>query len=260
MNTQAEVRICGIRIHNVTMAGAVDRMDELVARREPSYVVTPNADHIVKLQTDAEFWKIYEEAALSVADGMALLWAGSFLGTPLLEKVSGSDLMPEFCRRAAEKGYRLFLMGGREGAADGAKRELERRFPGIRIVGTYCPPMGFEKDPAQTLHIEQLVREAQPDVLFVGLGAPKQEKWIYRNHRKLGIPLCAGIGVTFEFMAGMVKRAPHWMQVAGFEWLWRLAMEPKRLWRRYLVDDPKLFWMVLQQKTGGRDFSCPKER
>lgn len=250
MGEMSQITICGIRIDNVTMAESVTRLSEMVERRKPSYVVTPNADHIIKLQKDPEFREVYEKADLVLADGMSLLWAGLFLGKPFAQKVSGSDLMPEFCRHAAHKGYKLFFLGGREGAAVGAKASLEKRYPGIRVVGTYSPPMGFEKNAEEGKKIEAMIRESAPDVLFVGLGAPKQEKWVYRNYQMLGVPVSIGIGVTFEFMAGMVRRAPLWMQYSGLEWLWRLLMEPARLWRRYLVDDPKFFWLVLMQKMG----------
>ncbi len=245
---KTRVNICGIQIDNVTMAEVMDEMNRLIQERKLSYIVTPNADHIVKLQKDQEFRRIYEDAALVLADGMSLIWAGMFLGTPLREKVSGSDLLPEFCRVAAKKGHRLFFLGGREGAAKQAKEVLEKLYPGIKIVGAYAPPMGFEKNPDECQKIETMIKEASPDALFVGLGAPKQERWIYNNYRKLNIPVSAGIGVSFEFMAGIVKRAPRWMCDTGVEWLWRLLMEPKRLWKRYLVEDPIFFWFVLQQK------------
>ena len=138
--------LTGIRIDNVSMKEAVQRISALVSARKPSYVITPNADHMVKLRSDEEFRKIYAEASLVLADGIALVWAAHFLGTPLKEKVSGSDLVPEQCKDAAQKGYKIFLMGGRPGAADKAKAVLERQYPGIRIVGTSCPPQGFEKD------------------------------------------------------------------------------------------------------------------
>jgi N-acetylglucosaminyldiphosphoundecaprenol N-acetyl-beta-D-mannosaminyltransferase len=243
-----EIVICGTRIDNVTMVEAVERIGDLVRARKPSYAITPNVDHLVKLQQDADFRKIYSGASLVLADGVPLLWAAGFLGTPLKEKVSGSDLVPELCEASAKKGHKLFLLGGRPGAADKAKEVLERRYPSIRIVGTCCPPVGFEKNQEESRKIDEAIRTAAPDIVLVGLGAPKQEKWIHQNSQRLEIPVSIGVGVTFEFIANMVQRAPKWMQSVGLEWFWRLVMEPKRLWRRYLVDDPKFFVLVWKQK------------
>jgi N-acetylglucosaminyldiphosphoundecaprenol N-acetyl-beta-D-mannosaminyltransferase len=243
-------RICGVDIHGVTMAEAVERIGRLVEGRTPSIVVTPNVDHVVRFQGDREFQRAYAEAALVLADGAPLLWAGRLLGAPLPERVAGSDLFPELCRAAAERGHRLFFLGGRPGAAEGAAEVMRRAHPGIAITGTSCPPFGFEHDPEENARIVEAVRSAAPDILFVGLGSPKQEKWILANRSLLGVPVSIGVGVTFEFVAGMVRRAPLWMQTAGLEWLWRLIMEPRRLWRRYLVEDTRFLWLVLGQKWG----------
>jgi N-acetylglucosaminyldiphosphoundecaprenol N-acetyl-beta-D-mannosaminyltransferase len=242
------IRLLGVEIDDVDMNGAVSMIEAEVAARSGGYAVTPNVDHLVKLQKDAEFKKIYDGAACVFADGMPLLWAGKFLGTPFRAKISGSDLFPELCRVAAEKGYRLFFMGGRPGAADKAARVLIEKYPGLIVAGTYCPPMGFEKEPAENAKIVQMIRDARTDILFVGLGAPKQEKWVYDHRVEYGAGVSIGIGVTFEFVAEMVKRAPVWMQNAGLEWLWRLIMEPRRLWKRYLVDDSQFFGLLLREK------------
>jgi N-acetylglucosaminyldiphosphoundecaprenol N-acetyl-beta-D-mannosaminyltransferase len=246
-----QIDLMGVKIDDVTMDEAVSKIDALVDARKPVYVVTPNVDHVVKLQRDAEFRRIYAGAAVVLADGMPLLWAGRFLGTPLKEKISGSDLFPKLCARAAEKGRSIFLLGGRPGAADTAAQVLAVRHPGLKIAGTYCPPMGFEKDPAESAKIVRRLKESRADLLFVGLGAPKQERWMATFKDDHGIPVSVGVGVTFEFTAGMVKRAPAWMQRAGLEWLWRLLMEPGRLWKRYLIDDMPFFWMMLRHKLKG---------
>lgn len=242
------IKILGVSIDNFTMDEAVGRVDELVRAKSPAYIVTPNVDHVMKLQRDPVFRRIYEGAAAVFADGMPLLWAAKLFGSPLKEKVSGSDLFPDICALAAEKGYKVFFLGGRPGAADKAAEVMRVRYPRLAVAGTYCPPLGFEKDEAENAKIIRLVRESGADILFVGLGAPKQEKWIYAHHRECAVPVSIGIGVTFEFAAGMVRRSPAWMQRAGLEWLWRLFMEPRRLWRRYLVDDMAFFWLLLRQK------------
>ncbi|HWK89938.1 MAG TPA: WecB/TagA/CpsF family glycosyltransferase, partial [Longimicrobium sp.] len=239
------------RVDACTMRQAVAAMLERArAGGPPAYVVTPNAHHLVLLEDSAPFRGVYRGAWLVLADGMPLLWAARLLGTPLPEKVSGSDLFVEVCGAAAGTGLRVFLLGGRPGAAEGAARELERRFPGLRLAGAHCPPFGFERDPAALEQVERAIRDAAPHLLFVGLGAPKQELWIQANAARLGVPVAAGVGVSFEFVAGMVRRAPRWMQRAGLEWFYRLLREPRRLWRRYASTNPRFVALVLRQRRG----------
>lgn len=247
-----KVDLLGVGVDSVTMDGALEAMDRLIRERKPSYLVTPNVDVLVQLQKDRDFKRIYEGASLVVPDGVPLLWAARFLGTPLGEKVSGSDLFVRFCERAAAKGHRLYLMGAMPGVAAKAAEVLTVRYPGLKIVGTHSPSFGFEKNEAECDEIVRRIVEAAPDVLFIGLGSPKQEKWTDRYLARLGVPVTVGVGISFDYVAGTVRRAPRWMQGAGLEWAWRLAMEPRRLWKRYLVNDPVFFWLVLKQKWNGR--------
>jgi N-acetylglucosaminyldiphosphoundecaprenol N-acetyl-beta-D-mannosaminyltransferase len=247
-SVKERVVIGGVSADNVTMPEAVDRIGNLIEKKVPSYVVTPNVDHVVRFQDDGEFREVYAQAALVLPDGMPLVWAGRFFGTPLKGRVSGADLVPALCPLAVEKGYTLFLLGGRPGAVEKASQNLQERFPGLRIAGTYSPPYGFERDPEENARIVEKIRRASPDILLVGLGSPKQEKWAYRHYREMRVPVTVGVGVTFEFIAGMVKRAPLFMQRSGFEWLWRFIQEPARLWKRYLLDDPRFFWLILRQR------------
>ncbi len=246
-----KVDLLGVPLDNLSRAEALERVAALVRARRPSLVVTPNVDHLVNLQTDPEFRMIYARASLVLADGVPLLWAARFLGTPIREKLSGSDLFSDLCRLSAERGFRMFFLGGREGAAAKAAEAMYREHPGLQGVGVYCPPFGFERDTSECARIDAALTAARPDILLVGLGSPKQEKWADRNSERLGIPVTMGVGITFEYAAGMVQRAPRWMQRVGLEWMFRLAMEPGRLWRRYLLHDPKFFWYVLQQRFRG---------
>lgn len=246
------VIICGIEIDNISMSETIDAITASVDKKENIFVVTPNVDHIVKLRHDKNFLEAYKNASLIVTDGMPILWAAMFLGRPLKEKVSGSDLFLKLCEVASRKGYRLFFLGGREGAAVGASEALKRRYPDIQIAGMYSPPFGFENNPEENNKISGMIRSSRPHILFVGLSAPKQEEWIFRHYRELGVPVSIGVGVTFEFVSGIIKRAPRWMQKAGLEWFWRLMMEPKRLWKRYLIDDMEFFWLILKQKIRRR--------
>jgi len=243
-----KVDICGVKIDNVSFQCVLDKIDIFIKEKSGVYIVTPNVDHIIKLQKDGEFQQVYRDASLVVADGMPLLWAAKFLGTSLKEKISGSDLFPKLCAVAAEKGYKVFLLGGRDGAAQKAADALKRRHSGLKEVGCYCPSFGFENNEAENELIVRMIKQAGPDILFVGLGTPKQEKWIYRFKNKYQVPVTIGVGASFEFVSGVVKRAPLWIQRLGFEWFWRLAMEPKRLWKRYLVEDMFFFRLIMKQK------------
>ena len=242
-----DVYIAGIRIDNLTFNEATSRIEDLIKQQKPSYVVTPNVDHINQLHDDPEFFEIYRNADLVLVDSMILLWSAKYLNTPFKEKISGSDLFPALCETASSKGYKIFLLGGRPGAAEKAIEEIKKKHPLITIAGSYCPPYGFEKDEEENQGIIEMIQKARPDILFVGLGAPKQEKWIYRNMNACSVPVSIGVGVTFEFIARMVKRAPVWMQKNGLEWLWRLIQEPTRLWKRYFKD-LAFFFLILKQK------------
>lgn len=232
------VALFGITIDNVTTAEAVEAVRRLLDDgKGRHYVATPNVDHIVRLSRDAAFRQAYAGASLVLADGMPLIWASRPLGRPLKSRVTGADLFPNVCAMAASIGKSVFLLGGRDGVAARAARNLQARHPGLHIAGVYSPPMGFERDPAEHQRIVERINRARPDVLAIGLGAPKQELWIAAHRRELefGVALCIGAGI--DFVAGDLQRAPRWMQHHGLEWLWRLIQEPGRLWKRYLVDD-----------------------
>lgn len=251
-NLMTEVRmICNVPVHDVSMDESLEIIDALVQKKNPSYIVTPNVDHIVRLQKDEEFRRCYEQAALVTPDGMPLLWAGKFLGQPLKEKVSGSDLFFKVCELAEIRGYRIYMLGGMPGVAEKAAERLKADYPGLQVAGTYAPPFHFEQNQKELLFILDKIRAAAPDILFVGLGSPKQEKWLNRYYKELNVPVSLGIGASIDFAAGKVKRAPVWMQRAGLEWFWRLVMEPGRLWKRYLVDDMGFLGLLLKTKWSG---------
>lgn len=243
----ARIKLFNIAIDNVDMEGAVARIDQLVLNKQNSYVVTPNVDHIVKLQHDLDFRQIYDHASLVVADGMPLVWVSALFKTPLKERVTGADLFPRVCRLAAEKGYSVFLLGADKGVASEAAANLAQTFSGLNVCGTYSPTYGFENSENENLHILSLLEAAKPDILFVGVGAPKQEKWIYKYRQRYRVPVAIGVGASFDFVAGSIQRAPQWMQKAGLEWFYRFLMEPRRLFRRYFIDGCEFFWMTLRE-------------
>ncbi len=242
-----QVSLFGIRVHALSLAEAVDLLIALAGDDRPHYVVTPNAHHIVQIRRDVHLRQIYNSADLVLADGMSLIWASRLLGTPLHARVAGSDLFPRLCGAAAECGYRVFLLGGGPGVAQTAAEKLARTYPQLKVVGVYSPPYGFENDPKENARIVRLIRESRPDILFVALGFPKQELWISRYARECGVPLSIGVGAAFDFIAGIRRRAPLWMQRAGLEWLHRLLQEPRRLWYRYLVLGPQFVCLTFAE-------------
>lgn len=242
-----KINMFNIDIDNVTMDEAILSIDRIIKNNKNAYVVTPNVDHIVKINQDEEFYKIYKEADLILADGVPIIWASKVLKKALKEKVSGSDLFPILCEYAAEKGYKVFFLGGLDGVADKAATILKDKYSDLDVVGTYCPPFGFEKDEKETKKIIRTIKESSPDILFVGVGAPKQEKWIYNHRFEYDVPISLGIGASFDFISGNVKRAPLWMQKSGLEWFYRFIKEPKRMFRRYFIEDIKFIKIFVNE-------------
>ena len=224
------------QVDNLTMDETLDRIEQLISLNKNAYVVTPNVDHIVQLERGGELCDIYQEADLILTDGKPLIWISKLYGTPIKEKISGSDLFPLLCQRAAQKGYKMFFLGAAEGVAAKAAENLTAKYPGLQVVGTYSPPFGFEKNNDELVKIYDMIKNAQPHILVVGLGCPKQEKFIYNHREALGVPISLGLGASLDFEAGNIKRAPKWMSDHGLEWLYRAVSEPKRLAKRYIVD------------------------
>lgn len=244
----ARMKFMNTEIDNLTMEETLRVIDQLIHENESAYVVTPNVDHIVQLETNKELQDAYTNASLILTDGKPLLWIAKWYGTPIKEKVSGSDLFPLLCKMSAKKGYKMFFLGAAEGVAAKAAENLKKRFSGLQVVGTYSPPFNFEKDDVEMDKIKCMIKDAKPDILIVGLGTPKQEKFMYRNCEELGVPISFGLGASFDFEAGNTKRAPKWMADHGFEWLFRITQDPRRMAKRYLVDDLKIVGLAIKYK------------
>lgn len=236
----ARIKFLNIYIDNLTMSQAIERIEGLIIKQEKAYVVTPNLDHIVTLETDPEFAEIYKNADLILADGKPLIWISKLTGRPIKEKISGSDLFPRICEMAAIKGYRIFILGAAQGVAAKAAENLKRKIPGLKIAGVYSPPIGFEQNKEELYKIANIIKSANPDILAVSLGSPKGEKFIYQHLTEYEVPLSISIGATIDFEAGNVKRAPKWISNMGFEWLFRITQDPKRLAKRYWNDALKI--------------------
>lgn len=243
-------RFMNTYIDNVTMDEAVAHIDYCIQNRIIGQVITPNVDQIVRIEWDEYFRKICNNCELLLVDGHPLVWTAKLYGKPFKEKICGSDLMPILCTFAAKKGYSVFLLGAGPGVAQKAADNLVRNNPGLKIAGVYSPPLGFEKDSSEIDKINNMLKKSNADMLFVGMGVPKQDIFIYENMNKYQIPMSFSIGGTIDFIAGEQKRAPKWINNIGFEWFYRLCHDPKRMFKRYIIDDSKFFALVWKYRKG----------
>jgi N-acetylglucosaminyldiphosphoundecaprenol N-acetyl-beta-D-mannosaminyltransferase len=228
-------------------AGAMDVMDEMIERRHRGWVCAAAVHSVMVAQTDPAMRHALAAATVTVPDGMPIVWAANWLGEHLPNRVYGPELMRRHLDRSVERGHRVWLYGGRDqGALVQLALNLRRKHPGIRIVGGYSPPFrplsGEENDA-----IAQQINDAQPDVLWVGIGVPKQEKWMVQMRPNVEVPVMCAVGAAFDFHAGRVSQAPHWMQERGLEWTYRIAQEPRRLLPRYLYTNPRFMVSFARQ-------------
>ena len=230
-----EVDILGIRIHALSEAQCIAHIIGELREGRGGWVATPNLDHLRRLCRDSSFRALCSQASLLVPDGIPLLWASRLQRTPLPGRVAGSDLISSLTRGAAEDGRSVFLLGGDPGTAEAAAIVLQQRNPGLRIAGLTCPPIGFERDEERMWQLTDQLVQAAPDIVYVALGSPRQERLMQQLRSVLPATWWLGIGISFSFLSGDVKRAPRWMQRAGLEWIHRMAQEPRRLAYRYLV-------------------------
>lgn len=235
-------------IDNVSLNEAVDYIVDCIRRKEQIHVLTPNVDQIVRIERDAYFKEIYEHAGLILTDGTPLIWISKLYRKPIKEKICGSDLVPLLAKIASEKGFSIFLLGAMPGVAITAAKRLKKKYKDIQIVGTYSPPLGFEKDNEEISKINEMLLNSKADLLFVGMGVPKQDIFIYENMKKYKIPVSFSIGASIDFLAGNVKRAPKWLNKLGFEWLYRFLKEPKRLFKRYFINDIRIISIAVKYK------------
>ncbi len=247
-------RLFGIEFDVLTMKDAVDWVFRSIAvgRRSASrYVVTPNVSLTMLHQDSANFRHVIHHADLTIVDGAPLVRASKWLGKDLPERVAGSDLVFNLFEAAIEEmPLRVFLLGAAPGVANRAAEVVEERWPAVNVVGTLSPDFGFEKDAEQNAEILKEVNAAEPDVLVIGLGAPKQETWAYRHREQIGAAVTLCVGGTIDFIAGEQKRAPTWMRKSGVEWIWRMATNPKRLLGRYVRDTIRLPRLFLDEISG----------
>jgi len=246
--------VLGVRVDAVQIPDVISRMEDWI--HQPGvcrYIAVTDMHSLMQAQHSASFKKTLRGADLVVPDGFPLVWLGRRKGLPLRRRVYGPELMERFCEETAARGYRHFLYGGAPGVAEDLATGLAARFPGLRIAGTYCPPFR-PLTQQEDQEVVSLVNAARADVVWVGLGAPKQERWMAEHCSRLSAPALVGVGAAFDFHTGRVAQAPRWMREHGLEWLFRLSLEPGRLWRRYLIYGTEFVALVLLESLGLKKF------
>lgn len=243
------VNVLGVAISAINMEIALTTVEGWIRRRELHYICVTPVHSVMECQRDPSLRKIFNASGLATPDGMPLVWLCRLGGYPRVERVYGPDLVLALCEHSSAYGYRHFFYGGAQGVPEQLAINLQSRFPGLVVAGTYSPPfrsLTLEEDA----QIVQMINTAGPDVVWVGIGSPKQERWMAGHRGQLAAPVLIGVGAAFDFNTGRVKQAPRWMQRSGLEWLFRLMTEPRRLWKRYLINNPLFVFLVVAQMLG----------
>jgi N-acetylglucosaminyldiphosphoundecaprenol N-acetyl-beta-D-mannosaminyltransferase len=247
-------RVLGVRVDAVQIADVVRQMEDWIAKRGScQYIAVTGMHGVTEAQHDAQFKSVLNAAALVVPDGMPLVWISRWLGFNLRRRVYGPELMATFCEQTAAKHHRHFFYGGAPGVAEDLAARMASRYPGVTVAGTYSPPFRA-LTPEEEREVVVAIEAAPADIVWVGLGTPKQERWMHEHRNKLKVPVLVGVGAAFDFHTGRASQAPPWMREHGLEWLFRLASEPRRLWRRYLINGSEFAWLVLLELIGLRKF------
>jgi len=253
--TAPSYRVLGVRVDAVQIPGVIGRMEEWIEERgRCRFIAVTDMHSVMEARHAASFREVLDAADMVVPDGFPLVWLGRRRGFALRRRVYGPELMERFCESTAAKGYRHFFYGGSAGVAEELAARFSARFTGLEVAGVICPPFRAltEEEDAQVI---SAINAARADVLWVGLGAPKQERWMFDHRERLNVPLLVGVGAAFDFHTGRVAQAPAWMGDHGLEWMFRLSREPRRLWRRYLVQGSEFVALVLMEWLGLKKFS-----
>jgi N-acetylglucosaminyldiphosphoundecaprenol N-acetyl-beta-D-mannosaminyltransferase len=241
--------VLGVKVSAVNLSTAVDMAEQAIDDGAPRYVCVAGVHGVMEAQSDPRLMRIFNDAFMTVPDGMPLTWVGRLQGHCEMDRVFGPDLMAALCEASIEKGYRHFLFGGRPGVAEQLREALQSKFPGLRIVGTYTPPLG----PLTALQEDELLAqiiEAQPHILWIGISTPRQERFMASHVGLLPVPLMVGVGAAFDFHTGRIRDCAPWVKRAGLQWLHRMIQDPRRLWRRYLYTIPPFLWRIAWQFAG----------
>jgi N-acetylglucosaminyldiphosphoundecaprenol N-acetyl-beta-D-mannosaminyltransferase len=249
-NYPRHVQMLGVRVHLVQMPDVIRWMEEQIAHHRGSHFIAVTGMHgLTEAQRDPSFKKILNAADLVVPDGMPLVWLARWKGASLKRRVYGPELMITFCEGTAKKGFRHYFYGGAPGVAKELGEMLASRYPGVRVAGTFSPPFR-SLNHEENRQILEAINQSRSDVLWVGLSTPKQERWMFENRSSINVPVLVGVGAAFDLNTGRVKQAPRWMREHGWEWLYRLLQEPRRLWRRYLFGIPLFLTCVILEALG----------
>ena len=235
------------------MPSALQTLSEWIDQKEANYVCVTPVHSVMMCFDDPKLREIYNDAGMVTPDGMPIVWLSQRLGAPHVKRVYGPDLLLAMCKHSIARGDRHFFYGGAEGVADLLVEKLKTHIPDLNVAGTYCPPFR-QLTPEEDAEIVDLINKAKPDIIWIGLGAPKQEYWMRDHLDKLAPAVLVGIGAAFDFHAGIKRQAPRWIQRSGFEWLFRFLLEPRRLWKRYVINNPRFVYHVFLQKLGVREY------
>jgi len=246
------VDFLGYPVTDVPIEVLVQEIEQRLVRHQSTHVLNFNPYHFLLARNHPEFRRVCETSDIIFADGVGIKLASSWSSFRIRNRYTGSDVMAQLCALAGRKGYSIFLFGGQDGIAMQCAQRLSRQVPGLRIAGTMEPPYSEDIEAWDNGSIVRTIKRTAPDILFVALGAPKQEQWIDRYRSKLKVPIMMGVGGSFDILGGRFARAPQWMRVAGLEWLYRLGVEPRRLSRRYLLGIPQFIAVVLAMRLGIR--------
>ena len=239
------VNICGVHISAINPHMACDAIKEWVENRRKAYVCVVPVSIVVDCQADKEYRMIINNADMATPDGVPLVWLGRLKGYKMMERTYGPDLMLDVCKMSQENDYRHYFYGSTTETCRLLESKLKERFPRLSIIGKFSPPfreMTYEEERRVIEEINRL----KPDILWIGLGSPKQDYWMVKYRDKLEVPVMIGVGAAFDFISGIKKQAPRWMRRAGLEWFFRLCCEPKRLWKRYLIGNSKFIYFLLR--------------
>ncbi len=247
----ATVHVARVPIHAVDLPAARARVDEFIRTRSPHYNISINAAKVVEFQDDEAMREAIDEAHLLTADGQSVVWAARLLGRPLLTRVAGTDLMEALLAHAADRDYSVYLLGAKEEIVHACVTKARAMYPTLRIVGYRNGYFGRDDEAG----VVEAIRATRPDILFVAFGTPAKEYFMHRHYRALGVPFVMGVGGSFDVFAGLVPRAPRWVQRAGLEWAFRLGQEPRRMWKRYLVGNSRFMWLVAREWLARRSKS-----
>ncbi len=253
---EARANVLGVGVHAVDLPRAAEVIESAVAERQRGYVCVTGVHGVMEAQRDPAFRQIMDRALLVVPDGMPTVWVGRAQGLDQMRRVFGPDLMSEMCRRSAKTNLTHFLYGGKVGVAEELKSNLERRYPGLQILGTFTPPFR-PLLPNEEADLENLLARLKPDVIWVGLSTPKQERFMSEFISRVSQSIMIGVGAAFDFHTGRAKNAPDWVKKAGLQWLHRLLQEPSRLWKRYLVNNSQFLWKIFLQLSGLASYQLP---